>query len=627
MTTKRIVILLCFVALVVVGFVILGGSRKAEGPPQGGITGASAPAGPGAGGAGPKAAPALPVLAAVAGRRTMEQELEVTGSLKTDDDVQIGTRLAGKIVRVTVREGDRVTRGQVLVQLDDRELRAQIARAHGVLASAQSRLSFARNSATAKDATATSDFDRARSALTAAKSRVQQAETNLKLVDTETKLRVDNAQTSVKVANERLAIARDSTRRQDLRQAQLVVEQANAQLGQARVDADNAKQMFERRQELYKQDAISKEEVDEADRRHKSMQAQARVAEAGVSVAQQRLDLAKEGTRAEEVRIAEGQLQNAMSALDQAQSDRRRRDMAQQELDGANAAVAQAESLVRASQAGLVQNKVSQDDIAGARATIQQSQADIRFYETQLSDLTIRAPVAGVISTRQVNVGEMVNAGAALMNLVALDTVYFEAQAPELDVSVLRPGAPAAVSVDAIPGRKFQGSVREVIPVADRDSKSFRVRIAVLGGKGLLPANGYARAVVHVGTRANTLTISKDAVLSEAGDKFVWLIAEDEDNSKGEAGAGSAGITSAPISATGKGDAGAAKTVYKAKRQPITIGLVDTRYAEVLGGLKEGDRVIAAGSPAIIDGTAITVSGGWSGGAGDPKLKNAQREK
>lgn len=617
MTTKRIVIILSFVALLVVGFIVLSGSRKAEGPPQGGITSAPAPAGQ----VGmPKSAPALPVLAAEVGRRTMQQTLEVTGSLKTDEDVQIGSRLAGKVVRVTVKEGDRVSQGQVLVQLDDRELRAQIARAQGSLASAQARLSFARNSATAKDATATSDYDRAQAALSAAKSRVQQAETNLKLVDTETKLRVANAETGVKMANERLAIAKDATRRQELRTAELEVDRANGMLGQAKVDAETAEAVFQRRQELYKQDAISKEEVDEAERRFKQMRALARSQERGVAQAQQRLELAKEGTRAEEIRIAEGQVQNALSTLDQAQSDRRRRDVAQQELDAARSAVTQAESLLRSTQAGLVQNKVSQDDIAGARATITQAQADIQFYRTQLSDLTIQAPVSGVISRRQVNVGEMVNVGATLMNLVALDTIYFEALAPELDVSVLRPGALATVSVDALAGKKFSGVVREVIPVADQDSRSFRVRISVPGGRGRLPANGYARAVVHVGTRSNTLSVSKDAVLTEAGDKFVWLLAKDEES----ASAGSGGVT---VTSSDKGSEEAAQPVYKAKRQPITVGLVDDRYAEVLSGLKPGDRVIAAGSPAIIEGTAVTVSGGWSGGAGDPNLKNAPAPK
>src|SRR5205823_1057704 len=162
----------------------------------------------------------VPVLAALVTSRDMRQTLDVTGSLKTDEDVQIGTRIAGKVAEVTVKEGDWVQRGHVLVRLDERELRAQLARAQATLESAQ-----------------------------------------------------------------------------------------------AKLDSDNARQMFERRQTLFKQDAIAKEEVDNAERQYKSMQAQERVAAAAVAVAEQKLDLAKEGSRAEEIRIGEGQLNAANRAL------------------------------------------------------------------------------------------------------------------------------------------------------------------------------------------------------------------------------------------------------------------------------------------------------------------------
>jgi HlyD family secretion protein len=574
---KRIAAFIGMLVVLAGGFILLGNARNAEGPAQaGGVTSAGG-GGKGSGG-GPKGPQAVPVLATVVGTRAMRQTLEVTGSLKTDDDVQIGSRIAGKVVRVTAKEGDRVGQGQVLVQLDDRELRAQIARARGILTGAQAKLSLARNQATWKDTAARSDYERAKAALSTAKSRVQQAETALKLIETETRLKVETAQSGVRVATERLSIARDLTRKQELKQAELAIDQAKAQLGQARVDMDNARQMFERRQMLYKQDAIAKEEVDEAERRWRAAEAAMKVAEAGVAVAQQKMELAAEGSRAEEVRIAEGQLRAAERALEQAESDRGRVRVAQDDLDAARSAQQQAEAALRSSEAGLVQSKMSQDDIDSARAAITQARADIQVYQTQLSDLTIRAPVSGVVSTRQVNVGEMVTTTTPLMNLVALESVYFEAQVPELEVALLRPGAPGDVTVDSMPGRKFRGTVREIIPVADRTSRAFRVRIAVLGGQGRLAAGGYARASVHVGTRGGATIVSKDAIHTESGDKFVWLISED-----------------------GKGG-------FVAKRQVVKTGLVDDRSAEVLSGLTPGQKVVAAGSPAIIEGTPVSIS-------------------
>lgn len=561
-----------------VGFVLMKGT-KAEGPAQhtGSVMNASG-AKPGGGGEAPKGPQALPVEAASAIQREMRQILEVTGSLRTDEDVEIGSRIEGKVVAVNAKEGDRVAAGTVLVRLDDRELRAQLARARATLASAEAKLSLAQNQAGLKDTTAQTDLQRAQAALTAAKTRVQQAETNLKLVETETRLRVETAQSGVRVARERLSIAKDLTRKQDLKQAQLGVDQANAKLGQAKVDVDNARQMFERRQMLFKQDAIAKEEVDEAERRFKAEQAAHKVAEADVSAAEARLELAKEGSRGEEIRIAEGQTVAAERALEQALSDERKKQVAQDDVATAKAALLQAEAAVKSAEAGLVQSKISIDDINSARAARDQARADIAFYNTQLEDLVIRAPVSGVVSVRSVNTGEMVTKSSRLMTLVALDSVYLEAMVPELDVNLVRPGATCEVSVDAMPGKALRGTVREVIPVADRTSRAFRVRVAVLGAKGTLPTNSYARARVFVGTRPATLVVNKAAVFSESGDKFVWLIAEGEEGG------------------------------LQAKRQMVKVGLVDDNYAEILSGLEAGQQVIAAGSPAIIEGTPVSVA-------------------
>lgn len=568
-------------AVLVAGFLWLGKPKSAEGPSQGGGTsvasGAPAGAKPGGGGGG-GGTPATPVLAAEAMTRQMTQTLEVNGTLATDGEMQVAHRLTGKVLAVYVKEGDRVKRGQPIALVGMRELPGEIQRARADLAAAEAKLSLARNQASFKDASSEADFQRAQANVEAAKSRLQQAQTGAQLVDVETRSAVRTAEANLEVAKERLAIAKDSTRRQELRQAQLAVEQANAQMTQARVDMDNARQVWERRQSLYKQDAIAKEEVDEAERRYKSAESVMKVAEAAVSVAQQKLELAKEGSRPEEVRVAEQQVQAAQQALEQAKSDERKRKVAEDEIGAAKAALGQAEAMLRSTQAGLVQPKISQDEIASAKAEIAQRKADLGVLMTRQQDLVVKAPVDGVVYRRMVNVGQFMTPSGPLITLMAMDKVYFEAQVPELEIALLKPGMSAQVSIDAMPGKKFPGVVREIIPVADRTSRNFRVRIAVLSGKTELPANGYARAKVFVGTRQGAVVIAKSSIQSEAGDKFVWRIALE-----------------------GK--------AMKAERRPIKVGLVDDRYAEILDGLKPGDRVVAAGSPAIIEGTPVSVSG------------------
>jgi len=569
------------VVTVLLGFFLLGNSQSAEGPP--GTTGSSGGVAQGGGGSTPppafgSAPRGTPVAGATVQRRDVLQVLEASGSLKSDEDVEIGTRMEGRVARVTVKEGDRVQAGQMLVVLEDQELQAQLARVRAAAAAARARLSLARNQAQWKDATARSEVERTLGLLATARSRLQQAETNLKLVETQTRIATETARSGVRVATERLSIARDLTRKQELRQAQLAVEQAQAELGRARVDVANAKQSLERRQTLFRQDAIAREEVDEAERRHLALQAQARVAEAGVSAAQQKLELAREGSRPEEVRIAEGQLAAAERNLVQAQSDEQRRQVAAEEVEAARAAVRQAEAAVASAEAGKVQPRMSEDEIASARAALAQAEADIRFYETQLRDLRVRAPVSGVIATRQVNAGEMVTRTSRLMHLVALDALYLEVVVPELDATLVRPELSARISVDSRPGATLQGTVRELIPVAERNSRSFRVRIALSGERGTLPAGGFARARIHVGTHRGALTVPKASINSESGDKYVWLI-----------------------------EAGEAGKLVVLRRQ-IRVGLVDDQYAEVLSGLQAGDRVVGVGSPTLVDGSPVTVT-------------------
>jgi RND family efflux transporter MFP subunit len=184
------------------------------------------------------------------------------------------------------------------------------------------------------------------------------------------------------------------------------------------------------------------------------------------------------------------------------------------------------------------------------------------------------------------NEGEVVASGAHLMDLAALDTVYFEARVPELEVSLLRPGAPCEVTVDAFPNRPFPGAVREIIQVLERSTGTFRVRVALLGGRGNLPVGTSARGRINVGTRSSVVAVNRDAVHIEVGGAYVWQVVEGADGS------------------------------LTARRQAVTLGLMEPRFAEVVSGIREGDRIVSSGSPAITNGTPLSLAEPASAAAG-----------
>ncbi|MBI3910481.1 MAG: efflux RND transporter periplasmic adaptor subunit [Armatimonadetes bacterium] len=501
---------------------------------------------------------AIPVFAARVARRAMVQRLQVSGTLQTDQDVRIASRLSGKVVAVRVKEGDRTSPGQELVQLDDREIQAQLARARATLSAARARLSYAHNSATVKDAAARSERERALQALATAQTQLEQSRRQASIVASETETRVRTARANLEAARNQLKILQEGARRQERREAELAVRRAE-------VEWENARRYYQRRVELFQQDAVDREAVDEAERALS-------VAQAVLDAAKERLSLIEEGPRTEEIRVAEEGVRTAEEALLQAEADQARRQISEDDIRNAEAEVERARAALAAAEAGLAQEDVSRDDIAAAQATVDQGQADVAFYETQLADTRILSPVAGVVASRTVNPGEMITPQNALLNIVALNSVYFEAEVPELDMAMVHSGMRAEVTVDALPNRRFSGSVREIIPVADRDAKNYRVRVAVERGAVELPAGGFARAWIDVGKHENAVVVPKEAVRSEGGERFVFLIVDG-----------------------------------KAKRQVVEVGLADDRYAEILRGLLPGQQAVSAGSPAIQDGTPLKV--------------------
>lgn len=501
----------------------------------------------------------MPVVMTRVELRNLKQTLQVTGSLRTDQDVRIGSRLSGRVGRVLVKEGDRVKVGQLLVALDDGDLRAQLARSGASARAAESRFRQLSGSREYRIVQLRKELGQATLGVASAQAKLRQAEVQASITESETAARVQSAQANVEVAKERLKILKDGARKQELQQAALAVTQS-------RVELENAKRHHERRVRLFAKDAIAREEVDEAE-------AKMMVAEATHQAALERQTLITEGARSEEIRVAEQAVRAAEESLREAEGQRARRTVSQEDIRAAQAVQVQAQSALEAARVAQTQDKAIDEEIQAADAAVAQSAADSNYYESQLRDTVIRSPVNGVVTRRMVNPGESVTATSTLLNIVALDSIYLEAQVPEIDLSQVRTGMTTVVEVDSLAEHRFTGIVREIIPVADPAEKVFRVRVAVYGRAGApqLPPGGFARASIDVGQRRNALTIPKSAVRSETGQRFVYTVVERE-----------------------------------ARRVSVKTGLADSLYVEVLSGLSRNDIIIASASPTLADGVPVT---------------------
>jgi multidrug efflux pump subunit AcrA (membrane-fusion protein) len=129
--------------------------------------------------------------------RPFAHPVRVTGTLKSDEVVALSTKATGMVRQVLAKEGDRVRRGQLLVEIDDSELQAQRARAVATAEAAAARLKQAYTSRGMKNAAVAADYHRAEQALSAARTRLSQARALARISATEVESNVESARSAL----------------------------------------------------------------------------------------------------------------------------------------------------------------------------------------------------------------------------------------------------------------------------------------------------------------------------------------------------------------------------------------------------------------------------------------------
>ncbi len=237
-------------------------------------------------------------------------------------------------------------------------------------------------------------------------------------------------------------------------------------------------------------------------------------AQAALSLAQAQLDLMLAGSRDEDIQRARAQLREAQAAAAGAAADARRMDevfaagsaTTKQRDDAHTAAERTAAAAVAAEQqlARFVSGN-RKEDIRAAQASVELARARLAQAEKALSDCTVRAPMAGTVTAKSTEQGEIVAAGATLATVSRLDEVWLSVYIPETRVGRVRVGQPASVRIDG-DSTRYQGKVTFVSPEAEftprnaqtpdeRAKLVYRVKITLPNPNGVfkpgMPADGY----------------------------------------------------------------------------------------------------------------------------------------
>lgn len=340
------------------------------------------------------------------------------------DQVSIASRIPGRIQRIRADEGDAVKAGDVLVVLEGREMAAQVDQARASLAVAHARLAQARAALELQQAQTEAAVAQAEAALDTARARLPQAEESKTLTASQSDLAIIQAEGALRTAQANAAVAR-----------------ANLQ----RAAGDLA-----RLEPLYKEGAISAQQLDTARSARDAAQAQYDAAQLTVRQTDTALALARANARLVEIRG--------------------------QDVSAAEAQVRQAEAALRNAKAGAALVAQRRADVAAAQAQIAQAEATVRLLLAQQDNLTIVSPTNGVVLARHASAGEIVGAGAPILTVGALDEVWIRLFIPLPQLGRIAIGQTATVTTDALSGRSFAGTVTEISQQAEFTPKNVQTR-------------------------------------------------------------------------------------------------------------------------------------------------------
>jgi multidrug efflux pump subunit AcrA (membrane-fusion protein) len=217
-------------------------------------------------------------------------------------------------------------------------------------------------------------------------------------------------------------------------------------------------------------------------------------------------------------------------------------------------------------------------DKEAANGQYRAAAAQMHEAQKRLADCKLRAPIAGFVGMRRIDVGDTVGAGTPVIGVLDLNPVKVRVAIPEAEIGKVREGARATVTIPSLDGRKFEGKVEAVGVTADPASRTYTVKIAVQNPEHLLRAGMVSEARIYGSTMVNAITVPGDAIVRDAR-----------------------GVTHV--------------YVYEPTRQRVyarrvDVGALLNNEVEIRSGLTGNEQIVVAGQQNVREGSPAKIVGG-----------------
>ncbi|MGD9171694.1 MAG: efflux RND transporter periplasmic adaptor subunit, partial [Candidatus Thiodiazotropha sp.] len=213
---------------------------------------------------------------------------------------------------------------------------------------------------------------------------------------------------------------------------------------------------------------------------------------------------------------------------------------------------------------------VSQADLDTAEANFKQATAQVDNVSATIAKKTLRAPFAGQLGLRQVNLGQVVEQGTPVVTLQTIDPIYVDFSLPQQQFSILATGTQVRVTTDAALETVFNGKIIAINPEIDLMTRSVRVRAKLSNKDELLRPGMFAKVEIMLPDDDEVLAIPATAILYAPYGDTVFVVDEIENEASG-------------------------KKQQVLRQQVVRLGDTQGDFVAVLSGLNKGEQVVTSG--------------------------------
>jgi membrane fusion protein (multidrug efflux system) len=225
---------------------------------------------------------------------------------------------------------------------------------------------------------------------------------------------------------------------------------------------------------------------------------------------------------------------------------------------------------------------VSQATLDADAANLKNAKAQVAEQQAVVDKRTLRAPFAGHLGVRAVDVGQYISAGTAVVTLQALDPIYVDFFLPQQALNQVRLEQGLAIKIDTYPNQDFAGTITAINPKVEAATRNVQIRATLKNPDRKLLPGMYANIDIAAGTKERYVTLPQTAVTYNPYGETVYII---DDKGVGPDG----------------------KPQLVARQSFITAGAKRGDQVAVLSGIDEGQTIVIAGQMKLHNGSAVVI--------------------